>query len=275
MTTLSDADLDAIMGDMRAAALQEILPRFLALTGDAIRTKTGPDDLVTDADIGVERMLSEALLTRFPGAVVVGEEAVSADPTLLDRLKTAELAVIIDPVDGTWNFAHGLPLFGTMVAVVSGGEVVAGLIHYPLTADFLIARKGGGAWHVASNGARRPMRVAEAGAVADMLGLLALPLPPATGRADFAARATAFARTQTFRCSAYEYRLIIQGSLIFSINAGLMPWDHAAGWLIHQEAGGYSALLTGEPYHPAMTEGQLLLAPDAQSWRAIRDVMVE
>lgn len=75
-------------------------------------------------------------------------------------------------------------------------------------------------------------------------------------------------------CSAYEYRALASGAMSFSLNAELKPWDHAAGVLIHHEAGGYGALLTDEAYRPAMTRGRLLLAPDAASWEMIQRIFV-
>ena len=267
---ISDDIFSAVMEDMRGAAEAEILPRFLGVTAEGIRTKTAPDDLVTDADIGAERRLTAALSAHFPEALLVGEEAVSADPAILSRLGDADLAVIIDPVDGTWNFAHGVPLFGMIVAVVSGGETVAGLIHYPLTGDFLAARRGRGAWHIARDGTRTRLSVAAAGPVAAMHGLVPLHMFPACDQPAYARRLLQFNRTTTWRCSAYEYRMVATGAMSFCLNADLKPWDHAAGSLIHREAGGYGALLSGEAYRPAMTEGRLLLAPDAESWEAIR-----
>ncbi|WP_210161343.1 inositol monophosphatase family protein [Rhizobium leguminosarum] len=263
------------MQDMRGAAEAEILPRFLGVTAEGIRTKTAPDDLVTDADLGAERRLTEALSARFPEALIVGEEAVSADPAILPRLGQADLAVIIDPVDGTWNFAHGLPLFGMIVAIVSGGEIVAGLIHYPVTGDFLAARKGAGAWHIARDGTETRLSVAAPAPVEEMHGLVPLHMFPIEEQPVHAQRLLHFARTTTWRCSAYEYRAVASGAMSFALNAELKPWDHAAGVLIHREAGGYGALLTGEAYHPTMTRGRLLLAPDAASWEAIRQVFAE
>ncbi|WP_105429786.1 inositol monophosphatase [Neorhizobium sp. T6_25] len=270
MTIISEAVLQSLMGDMRQAGEAEVLPRFLGVTADGIRAKTAPDDIVTDADLGAERRLSAALAGHFPDALIVGEEAVSADPTLLDRLADAELAAIIDPVDGTWNFAHGVPLFGMIVAIVSGGKTVAGLIHYPLTGDFLVARPGEGAWHVARDGARTRLGVAAAVPVGEMSGFVPLHMFSAEEQAAFAPRVLRFGRTTTWRCSAFEYRMVATGAMSFSLNADMSPWDHAAGELIHREAGGYSGLLSGEPYRPAMAKGRLLLAPDAASWEAIR-----
>ncbi|WP_376774316.1 MULTISPECIES: inositol monophosphatase family protein [Rhizobium] len=90
-----------------------------------------------------------------------------------------------------------------------------------------------------------------------------------------AERVQRFSRTTTWRCSAYEYRAVATGAMSFALNAELKPWDHAAGVLIHHEASGYSALLSGEAYRPAMTKGWLLLAPDAESWEAIRRSFAE
>ncbi len=69
--------------------------------------------------------------------------------------------------------------------------------------------------------------------------------------------------------------MMATGAMSFYLNAELKLWDHAAGMLIHHEAGGYGALLSGEADRPAMTKGRLLLAPDAESWEAIRRGFVE
>jgi fructose-1,6-bisphosphatase/inositol monophosphatase family enzyme len=109
---------------LRSASRAEILPRFRRLGADAVRSKTGPLDLVTDADEAAERMITAGLEKLFPGCVVVGEEATAADPSLLGRLADADLAFVVDPVDGTANFAAGVPLFGCMAAAIRRGEIV-------------------------------------------------------------------------------------------------------------------------------------------------------
>jgi fructose-1,6-bisphosphatase/inositol monophosphatase family enzyme len=73
------------------------------------------------------------------------------------------------------------------------------------------------------------------------------------------------------RCSAHEYRLAAGGFCHVLFYNRLMPWDHAPGWLLHQEAGGYSAHFDGSPYLPAHTTGGLICAPDQASWQAVRD----
>lgn len=147
---------DALAVDqlLREAARVEILPRFRNLSAHEIRQKSSPTDLVTDADEAAERMIGEGLRRAFPHAVLVGEEATERDPSLLGRLADAELAFLIDPVDGTKNFASGLPLFGVMVAAVMRGEVVAGMIHDPMGDDTAIAVRGEGAWIERQGGER-------------------------------------------------------------------------------------------------------------------------
>jgi fructose-1,6-bisphosphatase/inositol monophosphatase family enzyme len=145
---------------LRSAAQAEILPRFRNLSEGAIRQKTSAHDLVTDADEAAERAIEAGLVRAFPGALVVGEEAVSRDPDRLNGLGEAALAFILDPVDGTLNFASGLPLFGVMAAVLRRGEVICGIILDPIVDDFAMALQGEGAWIQRPDGSTQPLQVA-------------------------------------------------------------------------------------------------------------------
>lgn len=275
MKTVSDELLDALMGIMREASAGEILPRFRSVTSDSIRAKTAADDIVTDADIASERLISERLKARLPGITIIGEEAVSEDASILAKLADAELAAVIDPVDGTWHFAHGTPMFGSILAIVSGGETVAGIIHYPVLGDFLVARPGQGAWHVAADGSRTRLSVAAPSPVNEMHGFMPLHMFEPDLRAELAPRVLKFLRVTTWRCSAWEYRMLATGAMSFCLNDSLKPWDHAAGALIHAEAGGYAATMAGEVYRPTMTQGHLLTAPNEASWQAIAKALTE
>ena len=106
---------------LRAAARTEIMPRFRNLQPGAVRTKSSPTDLVTDADEAAEASITRGLERLHPGCLIVGEEACATDPSLLDRLATAPLAFVVDPIDGTANYCAGLPLFGVMAAAVMDG----------------------------------------------------------------------------------------------------------------------------------------------------------
>src|SRR3954470_4472149 len=166
--TTQDAMLVAEL--LRTAAQTEILPRFRNLSEGDIRKKTSQYDLVTDADESAERAIEAGLLPAFPGAVVIGEESVSQDPRRLDALGTADLAFILDPVDGTLNFASGLPLFGVMAAVLLRGEVVCGIIFDPIVDDWSMAIRGQGAWNQRRDGQKLPLRVAPPVGLADLTG---------------------------------------------------------------------------------------------------------
>src|SRR5690348_17224973 len=155
---------------LRSAARREIMPRFRRLGAGDVRQKSGPLDLVTEADEAAERMITAGLRQRFPRAAIVGEEAASAEPALLSLLADAELAFVVDPVDGTANFAAGLPLFGVMAAAVVHGEVVVAAIHDPICDDTALAIRGEGAWIETGDGRRSDLSVARPVSVAEMTG---------------------------------------------------------------------------------------------------------
>ncbi|NLH79969.1 MAG: inositol monophosphatase [Phyllobacteriaceae bacterium] len=274
-TPFSRSDLADLAAILAEAADREILPHFRRLADDDVSTKSGPLDLVTVADRAAERHIAERLADRFPGALVVGEEGCAADTTLLDRLASAERAIVVDPIDGTFNFAAGLPLFGVMAAVVIDGRTVAGVIHDPIGGDHLCALAGEGAWSVGRDGGSpRPLRVAPPAPVAAMHGPLSWPGLPSPDRERVAARQARLAMAYCLRCAAHEYRLIATGAAHLALYGKLMPWDHLAGALIHAEAGGHSARLDGSTYRPHHRDGGLLLAPDEASWHALHEALL-
>lgn len=272
--SFSRADLDRLSDILAEAADSEIMPRFRSLEDGGIRIKTGALDLVTDADEQGEWMIRDLCAKAFPQALFVGEESVARDPSLLDRIGGAELAIIVDPIDGTSNFAWGLPLFGVMAAVVSKGETIAGLIYDPVGQDWHKGLKGEGAWGVSMHGYTRDLTVAKPDGLSEMTGLSSWYLMPEPQRSKTVANLAKTKACFNYRCAAYEYRLIAEGLVHFSLHYKLMPWDHAAGVLIHHEAGGYSALLDGTPYDATKHEGGIISAPDRETWDLIRRELV-
>ena len=267
-TIAQTCELDLLL---RAAARTEIMPRFRKLGADGIRTKTGPLDLVTDADTAAEAMITNGLHRLHPGCLVVGEEATASDHSLLDRLAGAELAFTVDPVDGTSNFAAGLPLFGTMAAVIVRGEVVASVIHDPVVDSSSIAVRGEGAWEQAADGSRTALRVAPAGKLAEMSGAVSWRYLPAPLRAMVLPNLGKLAQVYDFRCAAHEYRMLAAGHCHFLVFNRLMPWDHLPGWLLHREAGGYSAQFDGRAYVPGVIDGGLICVPDLSCYGPVRE----
>ena len=273
MSRLTAAQLHDLWLVMREAAETEILPRFRRPDDCAVRAKSGPLDLVTDADEAAERLITAGIARLFPGAVVVGEEATAADPDLLGRIAAADLAFVVDPIDGTANFAAGLPLFGVMAAAMVRGEIVASIIHDPIGGDGALALRGEGAWMEQPSGSRVDLCVAESAPLERMTGAINWRYLPEPQRGRILAALPRFATTWDYRNAAHEYRLLAQGFAHVAVFARMMPWDHAPGWLIHREAGGYSARIDGSPYTPTETVGGIILAPDRESWDVVRGLM--
>ncbi len=266
---MNHSELTELVSLVRAVGRAEVMPRFRTLRPEDVQAKTGRLDLVTVADEAAEAQLTRALLARHPGAVVVGEEAAGRDPSLLGRIGSAELCFILDPIDGTSNFAAGLPLFGMMVAVTRFGRTVAGVIHDPVGDDTAVARAGQGAWMERRDGGTDALHVAAPAPVGEMDGAVSWRFMPEPTRSQVCARLPRLAGAWDYRCAAHQYRLASAGSCHFLVYHRMMPWDHAAGELLYREAGGVVARLDGSPYSPASTEGGLIAAPDQASWTAL------
>ena len=122
---------DDVVTLMREVARDIVMPRFQNLRADEISEKA-LDDFVTVADRESEIRLAEGLSRILPEAGIIGEEACESDPAILDRAGDG-LNWIIDPIDGTGNFAAGRSPFGIMIALADAGTTLAGWILYPPT----------------------------------------------------------------------------------------------------------------------------------------------
>ena len=265
-----DIDVDRLCRLLKSAAAKEILPRWRRLTPDMVRAKSNPADLVTEADEAAERFIRAGVEEFLPGALFVGEESVAADPGLVNRLADAELAVVVDPVDGTGNFAAGLPLFAVMAAVVYRGETVAGIIYDPFADDFVMAERGSGAIVRRADGTSHGLQAAPPVVLEEMVGAASMAFIPRPVRAAVYPNLAKVRTASAYRCAGHEYRAFASGNLHFLFFSKLMPWDHLAGTLIASEAGAYGALLDGSPYCANTTDGELLWATDRQSWETLR-----
>jgi fructose-1,6-bisphosphatase/inositol monophosphatase family enzyme len=275
MSLFSERDIEFLREIAREAGEAEILPRFRALGEGGVTEKKSSIDLVTDADLLAEQRITARLRERFPKALIVGEEACEANPGLIAELADADLAFVIDPVDGTFNFTAGLPVFGTILGVVSKGETIAGLIHEPVVGDTLIAMKGAGARVISKSGAENTARVIAPRTLSSMVGTISINDVELDTRKRIAGNLAKTKMAFGYNCSAYEYWLLATGKVDFIGHFKLMPWDHLAGVLIHQEAGGYSAKHDGTPYRPGETTGGILSAPDKDLWNEILREVVQ
>jgi fructose-1,6-bisphosphatase/inositol monophosphatase family enzyme len=263
-------DTTALANILRAAAKSEILPRFRRLGSEQVRIKTDAVDLVTEADEAAERAIAEAVIELAPGALFVGEEAVAANPELVHAITDAEMAIVVDPIDGTANYAAGMPLFGVMASVVHRGETVAGIIYDPMGDDWFIAEKGAGAFLVRPDGEQIKLKVADTLPLAEKVGHASLGFVPQEKKAEIFGNLAKVRIVANYRTAAHDYRAFASGNAQFLTFHKLMPWDHLAGSLIAQEAGGYVRKLDGSIYKPGDLAGGLLLATDEESWTELR-----
>lgn len=245
---------------IRDVSKEIILPRYQSLKDSDVRTKSGPGDLVTIADEEAEQALSKSLSEIQPGSLVIGEEAAASNPAVLERVARPGAVWIIDPIDGTGNFVTGYAAFATVVALVIDGATVMGWMHEPLENRTLWAAEGEGAWIGDQKQKLDSIEETELRSMAAALYHRA-----------FKPAEKAFARTSRIGSAAHEYWALAENRVQVSSFSRLKPWDHAAGVLIHAEAGGYSAMLDGTPYRPADQQKRgILSAPSKTVWEKVR-----
>jgi fructose-1,6-bisphosphatase/inositol monophosphatase family enzyme len=236
-----------------------ILPRFGALKSTDIQEKK-PGDLVTVADREAEIELARVLRAAEPGVLVVGEEGVFTDPSCLDLLPTAEHAWVIDPVDGTRNFARGGADFAVMLAEVRNAVTIRGWIWQPVHARLYVAELGGG---VTCNGA--PVVPPGTSPRAVPLGASYLPVP-GEEHADVTV-------VRSWGSCGVDYPKLIEGEVDFLCYRSMFPWDHLAGGLMVTELGGRIATDTGVDYRVGVIGRRLLSATDPKLWQTARDAL--
>ena len=257
-----DVEPEHVLDLMKTAAAEIVMPRFRALAEGEINEKDG-GELVTVADIETEKWLTRRLPDLLPGSVVVGEEAVFENKLVFDRLADEEPVWIIDPIDGTWNFAHGRSIFAVMISLVFRGEVIGGWIYEPVHELTVTGMRGAG---VVMN--EEAIRLDRAEWSGEVVGTAARYL---FERAE--ARPDIISQVYRPNCAGHEYVLILSGERAFSAYTKLMPWDHVAGSFLVTEAGGYSALLDEGQYDFARPDGDLLTAASSEMWHNIRAVL--
>jgi fructose-1,6-bisphosphatase/inositol monophosphatase family enzyme len=262
-------DAAAVRDIVIAAAAAAVMPRFKALAKGDIRTKSGPNDLVTAADLHCQAILAEQLGALLPEAAIVGEEGGGTADEACAAIAAADWCWIIDPLDGTHNFAHSRTGFAVMVALAHRGETVAGWIHEPVRGETQTAVTGEGAWI-----SGRRLSVAPGASLKQMTGVLYVGPRRAPALHARLKDLKDELGPQSFQRSAgAEYLGLAAGQIHYAIFTRLLPWDHAPGVLVFREAGGHAAYWDGEPYRPAAARPvPLLIAPSEDCWRELRRV---
>lgn len=261
----------AVAAAMRDVAAAEILPRFRNLASADISQKE-PGQIVTVADIAAERALTPRLIDLLPGSQVVGEEASADDPGLAARLLGVDGDVwVIDPIDGTSNFARGHADFVVMVALVRDRVGAGAWILDAVHDGIAIAEAGGGAWWFDSAAADgQAMRVAPARPLAELRGTLPGKLFPKDWRKELDARGKLIAEPTNRFSAGHEYLDIAAGRSDFALYWNTKSWDHAAGDLLVREAGGRCARLDGSSYRAVDLGPGLIVASGPAVWDTVR-----
>lgn len=212
-----------------------INPRFQALSGGEVDQKT-PGDFVTIADREAEQLITAELTSRYPGVLIVGEEAAHERPVMIAGLADAEHAFTVDPVDGTGNFVRGSAKYAVMVAELRHGSPTRSWIWQPELQRAYVAERGAGCYR---DGVR--------------LGAPEVREPPrgaATKRnwRRLDAEAQQFTRPYTNFCAGFDYADLVEGQLDFIYYRNPKPWDHLPGQLMLDEVGGAIIEIGGRRY---------------------------
>ncbi len=258
---------DTVSTLIREIAETEIMPLFRNLADHEVLEKN-KGDIVTAADIAAEKALTPLLEGLLPGSLVVGEESVHEDPDLMNHLQTEEYVWIIDPIDGTRSYAKGHEGFCVIVALARHGETEAGWIYQPTNDTMVMAEKGSGA---TLNGVRLQTVSATPQSTR---GALHTSFLPRHLRQQMKDAIKGMVSNDPVSSAGLEYIRLAMGETDVTMFWNTYPWDHAAGALIVEEAGGKAGFKNGLRYRPGVTDTKgILVTGDPDIWQHWCDVL--
>jgi len=267
MTPALALPMEEVADIIRDVAAREIMPRFQNLAEHEILEKN-KGDIVTAADIAAEEALTPRLAALIPGSLVMGEEAVHHDASLLEHFGTDEYVWVIDPVDGTRSFAKGRDGFCVIVALTRHGETLAGWIYQPTKEMMVIAERGKGA-HL--NGKKL---TTSAATIETTRGALHMTYLPKHLRDQMQDGIKTMVSNEPVSSAGLEYVRVASGQTDVTMFWNSYPWDHAAGALIVEEAGGQAGFKNGVRYRPGVEELKgILVTGDPDIWQHWCDVL--
>lgn len=220
---------------VRDLAREELMPRF----AQAARDYKSDGSIVTAADLGMQRRLGQALAERWPHIALLSEEMSQAEQET--ELDSGKPLWVLDPLDGTTNFASGVPFFAVSLALVHEGRIVRALIHDPLRDESFTAAPGEGA---RLNG--QPLRPAATPPLNKSIALVDYKRLPAE-LAHRLATHPPYGSQRSFGSVALELCWLATGRGQLYLHGRQQLWDYAAAILILAEAGGQAVTLDGEP----------------------------
>lgn len=267
---MTDDLISSVSNLLREAAETYVIPVFGKR--EANPEEKSPGEWVTEADRAAEAFLEPALRSLISGSIVVGEEATSVDPTVLDRLTNDGSIWLVDPLDGTPNFASGISPFALMIALVRNGDTVTSWILDPVADQLAVSEKGSGSW---INGERIIVNK-ESPDLNLMHGAVLRRFLPQELAEHVTTVEKCFASLSLgSKCAGYDYPAVAIGSLDFSLYWRTLPWDHAPGVLFLQEAGGYVRRLDASLYRASdHARSGLLVARNEEIWARVNSILL-
>ncbi len=267
---MHDIDTDRVVDALREAAAFDVLPRFNALQRHEVMEKK-PGDVVTVADLDAEHRLTRLLPGLLAGSVVVGEEAYAKNPDILNLLEEDRPVWLIDPIDGTKNFADGNATFCMMVALVEKGETLMSWIHDPTQSRTAIAEKGAGAFLLHDNADTQRLKTAADLPFGEMTGQINYGCFPESDRPrKKESFVKSFGLVNRLRCAGHDFLSQCLGERHFALYNRLWSWDHVPGVLLLRESGGHVARIDDRPYRPEDRVRSLLTAGSRENWDELR-----
>jgi fructose-1,6-bisphosphatase/inositol monophosphatase family enzyme len=253
---------------MRDVARDIMMPRYRNLAAHEYGEKT-PGDFVTIVDRESEALLSERLTRLLPEARIIGEEAAATDPSIVDHVGEG-VAWIIDPLDGTNNFTEGKSPFAIMIGLSIDGTREAGWILDPVSGRIAHAVRAGGCF---IDGARVTARGSGA---ALPKAAIATYFMPEERQADVRRRAVGKLEIVNIpRCAGEQYPRLILGQNDIALYEKTHVWDHAAGALMLEEAGGRIARNDGAPYRLDLPGKGAIAASSPELWDLAKQVLFD
>lgn len=261
--------ISSVSNLLREAAETCVMPVFGKR--EANSEEKSPGEWVTEADKAGEAFLEPALRSLIAGSQVVGEEAATADPTVLDRLTDDGSVWLLDPLDGTSNFASGITPFAIMVALVRNGDTVASWILDPVADQLSVSERGSGSW---INGEQITVSK-DSPELNSMNGAVLRRFLPQELAEHVNTVEKRFANLSLgSKCAGFDYPAIANGSMDFALYWRTLPWDHAPGVLFLQEAGGHVKRPDGSEYRAAdHARSGLLVARNKEIWSKVKSTL--
>jgi len=236
---------------------------LLANFGTDLRVEhKGRIDLVTNADKEAQNIIVTEIEERFPGHTIVAEEGG------LQKVRDGQYTWYIDPLDGTVNFVHGIPIFCVSIAVYKSGEPFIGVCYNPVTEELFYAQTGKGAYLK-----EKRIRVSETDRLIDALVVTGFPYStdePETLVARFSRVLLNVQGIRRLGSAALDLCYVAGGKFDAFWETGLHPWDIAAGVVILLEAGGKISSLNGTPFH---LDGKDILASNKRIHDELSELM--